>query len=315
MPEPMDAEKVRITAKLEKHQRYLERKVRRYKRLAEGTLDPEKAKEYRRQTRAAQKQLKEYIDKHGDLLRRDYWREKTHGIPADARAVANPHESGIMLSDKALTLSEFQQYTREHMGIKRLDIKGLSVEGVTATMRHIEAVYKDFPKLRGYVSEIGQMVPDVKRVPMSTHPADDLSSVTLNFNPEMYHDLSALKERYAKEVKTGKSVTGTTWEHIGLHEMGHVAEGYIIRHRYTNLSDVERDWNECITATEIITLAGNRLYGAGVDLEPYRERLSQYALESESETLAEAFCDYYANGERAHPFSRAIIREVRRWFK
>lgn len=98
MPEPMDAEKVRITAKLEKHQRYLERKVRRYKRLAEGTLDPEKAKEYRRQTRAAQKQLKEYIDKHGDLLRRDYWHEKTHGIPAGANKVAKAADSVILKS-------------------------------------------------------------------------------------------------------------------------------------------------------------------------------------------------------------------------
>ena len=315
MPEPMDTEKVRITAKLEKHQRYLERKVRRYKRLAEGTLDPEKAKEYRRQTRVAQKQLKEYIDKHGDLLRRDYWREKTHGIPAGAHAVAKPSESAIILPDKNMTLSEFRRYTNEKMGIERLDIKGLSVEGVTTTMRRIEAVYNDFPQLRGYVSALGQTVPDIERVPMSTHPSDDLSSVTLNFNPEMYHDLSALKERYAKEVEAGESVAGTTWEHIGLHEMGHVAEGYIIRHRYTNLSDVERDWNECITATEIITVAGNRLYGAGVDLEPYRERLSQYALKSESETLAEAFCDFYANGVRANSFSCEIIREVRRWFK
>ncbi|MFR1434210.1 MAG: phage minor capsid protein [Acutalibacteraceae bacterium] len=314
-PKPADTEKVRETAKLEQKQRRMENCIRRLKRLAEGTLEPEKAKEYRRKVRDAQKELREFISAHGEQLRRDYWREKTHGIPAGANTVAKPAENGILLSDKRMTLSEFQQYTKERLGITDLDIKGLSVEGVTKTMEQIEAVYNDFPQLRGYVSGLGQTVPDLKRVPMSTHPADDLSSVTLNFNPVMYHDLTKLKKRYAREVETGKSVAGTSWEHIGLHEMGHVAEGYLISHRYTELADMELDWERCLTASEIIEAAGSDLYGSGVDLTSIRKRLSEYALESKSETLAEAFCDYYANGHHAQPFSLAIMREIRRWFK
>ena len=311
-PKPLDADKVRENATLEKRQRKLERKVRRYKRLAEGVQDPDKALECRHKLRTAQAQLRAFVADNSDVLRRDYWREKVY---APSSNIEKPSESGMILSDKSLTLSEFKQYTRERMGIDQLDIKGLSVEGVTATMRHIEAVYDELPQLRGYVSGLGQTVPDIKRVPMSTHPADDLSSVTLNFNPEMYHDLDRLKKIYADEVASGKSVFGTTWEHIGLHEMGHAAEGYIIRHRYTALPDMERDWVECITASEIITAAGHRLYGPGSDLTVARKRLSQYALESESETLAEAFCDYYANGDRAQPFSKGIMQEVRRWFR
>jgi len=146
----------------------MENRIRRLKRLAEGTLEPEKAKEYRRKVRDAQKELREFISAHGEQLRRDYWREKTHGIPAGANTVAKPAENGILLSDKSTTLSEFQQYTKERLGITDLDIKGLSVEGVTKTMEQIEAVYNDFPQLRGYVSGLGQAVPDLKRVPMST---------------------------------------------------------------------------------------------------------------------------------------------------
>ena len=214
-----------------------------------------------------------------------------------------------------MTLSEFQQYTKERLGITDLDIKGLSVEGVTKTMEQIEAVYNDFPQLRGYVSGLGQAVPDLKRVPMSTHPADDLSSVTLNFNPVMYHDLTKLKKRYARQVELGASPLGTSWEHIGLHEMGHVAEGYLIRRRYTGIADMERDWTECVTASEIISAAKNTLYGMDYPLEKARIRISSYAMQSESETLAEAFCDYYANGDSARPFSLAIMREIRRWLK
>ena len=44
----MDRAAVERTARLEARQRELERRVRKYKRLAEGTLEPEKAAGYRR---------------------------------------------------------------------------------------------------------------------------------------------------------------------------------------------------------------------------------------------------------------------------
>lgn len=92
-PEPLDAEKVKETAELEKKQRRMENRIRRLKRLSEGTLDQEKAKEYRRKARAAQKVLRDFVGAHSDQLRRDYWREKTHGIPADAHRTAPQGET------------------------------------------------------------------------------------------------------------------------------------------------------------------------------------------------------------------------------
>lgn len=80
-PKPMDKEKIRKNAKLEAKQREMEREVRKWKRLAEGTQDPEKRKEYRKKVRESQKRLREFIGEHSDVLRRDYWRESTHGVP------------------------------------------------------------------------------------------------------------------------------------------------------------------------------------------------------------------------------------------
>lgn len=80
-PKPMDKEKIRKNAKLEAKQRSMEREVRKWKRLAEGTQDPEKRKEYRQKVRESQKKLREFIAGHSDVLRRDYWRESTHGVP------------------------------------------------------------------------------------------------------------------------------------------------------------------------------------------------------------------------------------------
>ena len=85
----MDRAAVDRTARLEARQRELERRVRKYKRLAEGTLEPEKAAGYRRAVRAAQKDVREFVDEHGDVLRRDYWRERYDGTGSFTSASKN----------------------------------------------------------------------------------------------------------------------------------------------------------------------------------------------------------------------------------
>ncbi|WP_050698031.1 phage minor capsid protein [Anaeromassilibacillus senegalensis] len=92
VPEPMDAKKIRRDAALEQKQRAIERNIRRLKRLSEGTQEPEKAKEYRRQVKQAQKELRDIIAEHDDVLRRDYWREKTYGVPE----VEKPAKTAIL---------------------------------------------------------------------------------------------------------------------------------------------------------------------------------------------------------------------------
>ena len=92
-PKPMDKEKIRKNARLEAKQREMEREMRKWKRLAEGTQDPEKRKEYRQKVRESQKKLREFIASHSDVLRRDYWRESTHGVPdrSPAARTVNTH--------------------------------------------------------------------------------------------------------------------------------------------------------------------------------------------------------------------------------
>lgn len=110
LPKPMDARKVRESATLEAKQREMEREVRKWKRLAEGTQDPEKRKEYRQKVRESQKQLRDFIAKHSDVLRRDYWRESTHGVPTLDKRV----ESGIIKADtKHVNIQLFAKIPKE----------------------------------------------------------------------------------------------------------------------------------------------------------------------------------------------------------
>lgn len=79
IPEPIPAEKIKEQRELEQKQRAMERKVRKLKRFAAGTLDPDTAKAYRKKVRQAQQELKAFIKANSEVLRRDYSREKVYG--------------------------------------------------------------------------------------------------------------------------------------------------------------------------------------------------------------------------------------------
>lgn len=105
-PPLMDATKVREASRLEQGQRAIERRVVRYKRLAEGSGDPDNARKYQRRVRQAQAQLRQYIADHGDVLRRDNWREQTHGVTAGAKRgilYARYSEDPVPITDRGIT--------------------------------------------------------------------------------------------------------------------------------------------------------------------------------------------------------------------
>ena len=79
IPDPIPAEKIAKQRQLEQKQRAMERNIRKLKRFAEGTLDPNTAKAYRKKVRQAQQELKAFVDANSDVLRRDYSREKVYG--------------------------------------------------------------------------------------------------------------------------------------------------------------------------------------------------------------------------------------------
>lgn len=128
IPPPMDGDKIRKTAALEQQQRGLERAVRKWKRMAEGTLDEDQKKAYQRKVREAQKNVREFIGEHEDMLRRDYWREKTYGIPLEKSqkdAILNAEIKrdagirGVLHLDLEPIEIEALQFDDEHINLQR----------------------------------------------------------------------------------------------------------------------------------------------------------------------------------------------------
>lgn len=66
--------------KLEQEQRYNERHIRKYKRLRDGSLDEDNRREYAGKLAGWEKRQKDFIEQHGDVLRRRRENEVTRGI-------------------------------------------------------------------------------------------------------------------------------------------------------------------------------------------------------------------------------------------
>lgn len=96
IPPPIPAEQIRKQRELEQKQRVMERKIRKLKRLEAGTQDPQAVKEYGRKARAAQQELKAFVDEHRDVLKRDYEREKYYGSGVDKSG-----GSGIIIKEQS----------------------------------------------------------------------------------------------------------------------------------------------------------------------------------------------------------------------
>ncbi|OPG98627.1 capsid protein [Chryseobacterium mucoviscidosis] len=75
LPNPVDDEKALSNYQAEQKQRYMERQIRKYKRLEAGSVDEENQANYKAKVRQWQAQLRMHLREH-DYLRRDSKREK-----------------------------------------------------------------------------------------------------------------------------------------------------------------------------------------------------------------------------------------------
>jgi len=77
LPKVPEKEKALQNYKYEQQQRYIERQIRKYKRLAEGSVDEENRKKYNAKVREWQGIMREFL-KENPQLRRSYRREKVY---------------------------------------------------------------------------------------------------------------------------------------------------------------------------------------------------------------------------------------------
>lgn len=150
-PRPMDKAKVEAAAQLEAKQRALERSVRKAKRQAAGLCDPAAAKAARARVRAAQKALRDFVADHGDVLRRNVWRERD---TAALERYTNPAASGILDTSNRIGVNPDVNYICDlNPEIYKAAVPTITTEHVIITDKQLEHIRERHPDISATVME------------------------------------------------------------------------------------------------------------------------------------------------------------------
>ena len=150
-PRPMDKAKVEAAAQLEAKQRALERSVRKAKRQAAGLCDPAAAKAARARVHAAQKELRDFVADHGDVLRRNVWRERD---TAALERYTTPAASGILDTSNRIGVNPDVNYICDlNPEIYKAAVPTITTEHVIITDKQLEHIRERHPDISATVME------------------------------------------------------------------------------------------------------------------------------------------------------------------
>lgn len=201
-----------------------------------------------------------------------------------------------------------EQYIKKNYNISKLKIKNIDKSIVLNNLRNLNKVYKDFPIVKNKINKIVEESYN-DGTAMTIIP-DGKGNYTLGLNKEVLNNKKIFKEAYEYGVKKHLNPQNSKYSDVAIHELGHCVNFEIIRKRFSdNINLIKNDWNNSITANEIVNKAFENLkINDKMKKDWYIRSISEYAWESSSETIGEAFVDYYRNKNKANKLSKEIIK-------
>ena len=135
----------------------------------------------------------------------------------------------------------------------------------------------------------------------------------MEININAFKDKDIAKKMYENDVKTNYHPQNSSYKDMGIHEAGHMALNEILRKKYINQNALATDWNNNITAQEIVNEAFENLKINDImqKRKSLREISTHAVKYNANETIAEAFVDYYTNKNNARTLSKEIINVMK----
>ena len=170
----------------------------------------------------------------------------------------------------------------------------------------MEKVYKDFPQIKGKITQIKEI--EHQNGGMNVEPQND-GTYIMEINKKFFGNRKVAKKEYQKTVKSKYHPQNSNYQDMGIHEAGHMVLSEIIKKKYKDINVVATDWNNNITSQQILNKAfQNCKINGRINKIKSIKNISTYAIQKDaSETIAEAFVDYYVNKNKATNLSKAIV--------
>lgn len=214
-------------------------------------------------------------------------------------------------------------YLKDNYGFEKVSFGSkTSLEMATSLVNNTKKVYDRYPELKGFVRkfESGAMK---NTYAYFRYGYDKNGNVlTLKTSSTLMDTIEKAKQHYDRDVSKGFHPNGTTYNDIIVHELGHVIDAYLTA-KQKGMSNIKHDmtkedmiklyhgYSSNAASTDIINQAFINLGITEMkDKSETIKNLSRYALQSRKETLAEAFADALANGNKAQPLSKEILKII-----
>lgn len=228
-----------------------------------------------------------------------------YDIPVNVIGLYNRKNTTSVELEEISTHDSLNQYMSAKYDIQ-LDssISNLNFDTVKGAISGVETVINDYP-------DVGKFL---KSGITSSSGVMSCTGSKLSFNPDYFSDDHKLRETCINMSNRGFWVKNASPTSIGVHEAAHGIEWALIQANRKYITDGQRvsAWNNCTEAMNIVREACDNIkrtpHGAGKSSTELIRSISTYAMENDSETMAEAFADVYANGENAKPLSKEIKR-------
>ena len=229
------------------------------------------------------------------------------GIDIPVRVIGE-YNSNIASLKEVNDFTSLSVYMGARHGVRLSDsIGSLELSTVVSAIDGEESVVAEYPDVgnlltTGITSNSGVMA---------------CTGSKLSFNPDYFRDNKILSSTCSDMSGKGFWVKNSSPQSIGAHEAAHGVEWALIQAnpQYVSEPDKISAWNNCYEATRIVREAcaniKNTEYGQGKSSTDLIRSISTYAMQNDSETMAEAFADVYANGDNAKPLSKEIKRLTR----
>ena len=231
-----------------------------------------------------------------------------------AKTENKPKKESVKSVEDVKDFTGLDKYLQKTYNVTVEDaVKKLNFSAVKSVLTGCESVIRDFPN----VAKTLKALVTSKSGVMSCSG----SSGKISFNPTYFKDDQKLIEDCKKQSDSRWWIPNATPASIGAHETGHAVEWLMIQSNKAYMYDWQRieAWNKCAEAKGLVSQACKNIkkteYGKGKKNFQLISGVSRYAQENASETMAEAFADIFANGDKANPLSLEIMRLTKETLK
>lgn len=203
--------------------------------------------------------------------------------------------------------NKLEKEIKSNYNISKAKLKGIDRQVLINILNNMKKVYSDFPQIKGKIKQIESI--EHPNGGMNIEPDLEDSKYIMQINRKFFDNEKTIQKQYEKDVEASFHPKGTTYKDMGNHELGHMATAEIIKSKYKDDKAIIFDWNNDITTKQIVNQAFENLGIKDHSTKTMlRNNISIYARRKYSETIGEAFADYYANKEKSNILSREIVR-------